>query len=97
MVGHPIRFASSGILVSGPCVFLGFLWGTDNVTDATISFYNANSAKSGREVFPSTTFDGSTMDPKGFMPGYEIYCPHGLYVDVATPGGGEGVAFYRSS
>ena len=96
MIGRAVRFAASGILSNGPCVFFGFLWGVDNVTDTTISFYNGITPESGTEIFPSTTFDASTMDPKGFMSGnFEIECPEGLYVQVASPGGGEGVAYFR--
>jgi len=97
MIAKAIKFTASGILFNGPCVLSGFLLGVDGVTDPTITFYNGTSALANAEVMPTTEFDASTLDPKGFMPGgMEIDCPNGLYVDVATIGSGEGVAYVRS-
>ena len=97
MVGKAIKFSVSGVIFSGPCVFMGFLLGVDGVNDPTVTFYNGTSAVPDAEVFPTTPFDASTLDPKGFMPGnLEIDCPDGLFAQVsATMGGGEAVAYVR--
>jgi len=97
MVGIPVKFSVSGIIYGSPCVFIGFLLGVDGVNDPTITFYNGTTVIGDGEVFPTTPFDASTLDPKGFMPGgMEIDCPNGLYVQVsATMGTGEAIAYVR--
>jgi hypothetical protein len=90
------KFTASGVISSSACALCGFLLGTDGVNDPVITFFDGISAVDGKEVVPTTTYESSTNGLNGFMPGsVMIDCPNGLYVEVATIGTGEGVAYVR--
>jgi len=78
---------------TGRCMFQGFLLGTDGTNDPEITIYD-NTAASGREVVPTTTFDASALGLNGAMIPVDIECNKGIYVGVTCTGACEIVVIY---
>ena len=77
---EPTKFTASGVVHTGPCVFMGFLIGTDGVTDPVITIYNGTD-NSGEEIVPTCTYDGSAYGLNGAT-GLHQYCDKGLYIEI---------------
>lgn len=86
LCAEPVTIAASGIIYNGPCIFRGFLLGTDGVNDPTITIYN-NIAASGEEVIPTCTYDATALGLNGAT-GIMQYCEKGLYAAISVAGGG---------
>lgn len=85
---------SSGLVRSGPCIFHGFVLGTDGVNDPAITIFN-NAAASGEEVVPTCTYDASALGLNGAT-GMNIYCDKGLYVEITCAGAVEVNVMYAA-
>jgi hypothetical protein len=81
---EPTKITASGIVHTGPCVFQGFLMGTDGINDPTVTIYN-NTAASGEEVVPTCTYDAAAYGLNG-VTGLNQYCDKGLYIEIAGAG-----------
>jgi len=81
---EPTKFTASGIVHTGPCVFRGFLLGTDGVNDPVITVYNGLD-NSGQEIVPTCTYDASAYGLNGCT-GVEQYCDAGLYLEITCAG-----------
>lgn len=88
----PVKMTASGLIYAGPCVFHGYLVGTDGVNDPSVTIYN-NTKASGREVAPSATYDASALGMNG-VTGMYMYCDLGLYLDVSCAGAVEVIVGY---
>jgi len=89
---EPTKFTASGIVCTGPCVFMGFLLGTDGVNDPVITLYNGTD-NSGQEIVPTCTYDASAYGLNGCT-GIHQYCDKGLYVEITCAGTVEVVIQY---
>jgi hypothetical protein len=96
MLVRAVKFSSSQIIESAPCDLCGFLLATDGVNDPTITFFNGTGPEVNFEVVPTCTYEASTFGLNGFMPGYQINCPNGLYVEVTNLVLGEGIVYVRT-
>jgi hypothetical protein len=81
---EPAKKTASGIIVTGPCVFRGFLLGMDGVNDPVITIFN-NTEASGEEAVPTATYDASALGINGVV-GLMQYCDKGLYVEITCVG-----------
>lgn len=80
----PSTKTASGLVCGGPCIFQGFVLGTDGTNDPTITLYN-NVAASGQEVVPTTTYDASALGLNGAT-GFHQWCDTGLYIAITCAG-----------
>lgn len=80
----PNTFTASGLVHAGPCIFQGFVIGTDGTNDPSITIYN-NIAGSGQEVVPTATYDASALGLNGAT-GFHQWCDTGLYVSITCSG-----------
>jgi hypothetical protein len=92
LCAEPVKKTSSGIVYTGPCIFRGFLLGTDGVNDPTITIYNAVTA-AGEEVIPTCSYDASALGLNG-VTGIMQYCENGLYLEITCAGSVEVVPQY---
>jgi hypothetical protein len=81
---EPTKFTASGIIHTGPCVFMGFLLGTDGVNDPVITVYDGLD-NTGQEIVPSCTYDASAYGLNGCT-GIHQYCTTGLYIEITCVG-----------
>jgi hypothetical protein len=88
----PVKKTASAIVYTGPCIFHGFLLGTDGVNDPTITVYN-NISAAGEEVVPTTVFDASALGLNGVSGMYAL-CTIGIYIEIASAGTCEAVVQY---
>lgn len=89
---EPVKHTASGIICSGPCIFRGFLLGTDGANDPTVTIYNGQD-NSGTEIVPTATYDASALGING-VTGKNQYCSGGLYVEISCAGAVEIVPDY---
>jgi hypothetical protein len=82
----------SGLIYTGPCVFLGYLVGTDGANDPTVTIYN-NTSAAGNEVVPTCAYDASQLGVSGAT-GLKVLCEKGIYVEIACAGATEVVVFW---
>ncbi len=80
----PAKKTASGAVYTGPCIFHGFLLGTDGTNDPVITFYD-NTAASGSEIVPTATYDASLLGLNGATGMYQ-YCAAGIYVEITCTG-----------
>lgn len=80
----PANFTASGLVHSGPCIFQGFILGTDGTNDPAITIYNSVAA-SGSEVVPTATYDASLLGLNG-VTGMHQWCDTGLYIGITCDG-----------
>lgn len=85
----PTKHTASGIVRTGPCVFQGFLLGTDGVNDPVITIYNGLD-NTGTEIVPTCTYDASAYGLNGVV-GVNQYCDVGLYIEITCGGAVEAV------
>ena len=88
----PTVVTASGLVYTGPCLFGGYVLGTDGVNDPTITIYN-NTAGSGQKVIPTATYDASALGINGAT-GLRQNCNNGLYVAITCAGSVEVVIQY---
>jgi len=81
----PVVKTASALLHTGPCIFNGFLVGTDGVNDPEITIYN-NTAATGEKVIPTNTYDAALLGING-VTGISQYCDKGLYLSIALGAG----------
>jgi hypothetical protein len=84
----------SGVVYAGPCIFHGFLVGTDGINDPVITIYDHASKAEGQEVVPTSTYDSSQMGINGAT-GMNMFCVNGLYVEITCAGTCEVVLQYN--
>ena len=89
---EPAKKTASALICTGPCVFRGFLLGTDGVNDPVITIFN-NTEASGEEVIPTCTYDSSALGLNG-VTGIMQYCDKGLYLEITCAGTVEVVPQY---
>jgi len=80
--------ASSGVAVTGACVFKGIIFKTDGTNDVTVTVYD-NTSASGNKLTPeSFVIEGSA---RVFALSYEpgVLAVNGIYVAMSVAGGGE--------
>ena len=87
------KITESGVVYAGPCIFHGFLLGTDGVNDPTITIYDNASAASGQEVVPTQTFDASALGLNGVTGIYQL-CDNGIYIEITCAGAVEIIPQY---
>lgn len=88
----PAKKTASALVHTGPCIFRGFLLGTDGVNDPVITIFN-NTTNSGEEVVPTATYDASALGLNG-VTGKQQYCDTGLYIEITCAGAVEVVLEY---
>ena len=76
---------SSGVVYAGPCIFHGFLVGTDGIDDPVITIYDHASKAEGQEVVPTTTYDASMLGLNGAT-GINQLCAIGIYLEITCSG-----------
>lgn len=81
----PTTKTASGVVYAYPCIFHGFLIGTDGVNDPTITFYDHASAASGQEIVPTATYDASALGLNGVTGMYQYYA-NGIYLSITCAG-----------
>lgn len=81
---QPSKKTANALIHTGPCVFHGFLLGTDGVNDPSITFYD-NVLAAGEEIVPTCTYDASALGLNGAT-GMNIYCENGIYLEIACAG-----------
>lgn len=81
----PVVKTASALVHDGPCIFHGFLIGTDGVNDPTITFYN-NTAATGQKIIPTNQYDAALLGING-VTGINQYCDKGLYLDISIGAG----------
>lgn len=91
----PVKKTSSGIVYAGPCVFHGFLIGTDGVNDVTVTFYDNASAASGEEIVPTNTYDATAKALNGAT-SMKVRCKNGIYLELACAGTAEVVTQFAA-
>ena len=84
----------SGVIITGESHFFGFTLGTDGINDPTVTLYD-NTAASGDEIVPTTTYDASALGLNGMLLGNPLYCANGIYVELSAAGTKEIVIYYR--
>jgi len=80
----PTLHTASGIVRTGPCVFQGFLLGTDGIYDPVITIYNGID-NTGAPIVPSATYDASAYGLNG-VTGMNQYCDVGIYIEITCTG-----------
>ena len=88
------KLSASGLIISGPCVFGGFLLGTDAVNDPTVTVFD-NITNAGDEIVPTSEYDASIKGLNGASLQNPIRCDNGIYVEITTSGVCEVTAFYK--
>lgn len=90
------KMTASGVICDKPCVFGGFIIGTDDTNDPEITIYDNASAASGNEVVPTATYDASVMGLNGYTaPGMGIDLKNGAYIEITCAGTVEVTVFYK--
>ena len=91
---YHVKKTVSGLIITGESHFYGFTLGTDGVNDPTVTLYD-NTAASGNEIVPTTTYDASALGLSGMLLGHAVYCRNGIYVELSAVGTKEIVIYYR--
>ena len=81
-----VKKTATGIVVAEPCVFGGFLLGTEGVNDPTITIYDNASAASGEELVPTNEYDASLLGLNGAV-GFRVHAKNGIYIEIDAGGG----------
>jgi hypothetical protein len=87
------KLTESGLVISGKCVIGAVLIGMDGTNDQEITGYD-NTAESGDEVLPTTTYDASALGLNGYT-GPPVECENGFYLGISGAGTREVVVFYK--
>ena len=83
----PSKKVASGVVCANPCIFHGYLVGTDGVNDVTVTLFDKASAASGEEIVPTATYDASAGGINGAT-GMNVRCVNGIYLELSVAGAG---------
>lgn len=78
---------SSGVAVTGRCIFLGLAVTTDGSNDVTVNIYD-NTAASGNKLGPTDITAKATDENFGYKPPKPLPCDTGIYVNISVAGEG---------
>ena len=76
---------SSQIITSERAVLMGMQLGTDSANDPEITVYD-NTAASGTELVPTTTYDASALGLNGLVIPYDKKAYNGIYIEITCAG-----------
>ena len=91
---NTVKKTASGVVIAEPCIFGGFLLGTDGVNDPTVTVYDNTSAASGEELAPTTEYDASVLGLNGAI-GFSVVAKNGIYIEITTAGSCEITVLYH--
>ena len=90
---HSKKTATSTVM-SGEGYYFGFTLGTDGVNDPEVTIFD-NTAASGNEIVPTTTYDASALGLNGMLLANPVHCLNGIHVELSAAGTKEIVIYYR--
>jgi hypothetical protein len=89
-----VKLTGSDQAVTGRANLLGFLLGTDGLTNVRFSIHNGT-ANTDEEVVPSCTYDATAYGLNGAMFGFTLYCPDGIYFNEESGANYELLLYYE--